>query len=223
MGAVLKTCFLVFLFCVIGYVAGVRVHPEALSATVPAAAAPKGVELTFKDGQRFVGRIVKETPDGIMFNMDGAEMSFTNDEIVSRHEVSLPSVSKSKKQPASFVTYDPSLSIWKRMIHEVPDKKPAFQASSLWGTKPRAAEAPASMPGTMSGDKAADPNSLMGIYQKSMSKESLDQWKSQATEAMSGAGRNPFVEAAREAQAKAAASNTERSEAKLKELEEQGY
>ncbi len=221
MANVMKVFFL-FLFMIVGaYLSGVRIHPEAFSASVasiPVVSSKKGVEILFANGQRATGQIVKEIPGGILFNMDGAEVSFTNDEIVSHAEVTLPSsgsVKHTGKQKTSFLTYDPGISIFAQIAGKDTEKKPAFQASSLWGAKPRAAAS------NTTGAKAPA-SSMMEIYQKSMSKESLDAWGNDAMAQM-GQGRNPFVEARNAAQAKAAAGNTAKSEAKLKELEENGY
>lgn len=219
MGNALKV---IFLFLLIGggaYLSGVRVHPEVLRASVPvpSISSKKGVELVFKNGQRATGQIVKEIPGGILFNMEGAEISFTNDEIASRTEVTVPSSAPVNyaKQNTFFITYDPSRSIFRQMMGKAPEKKPAFQASSLWSSQSRST-------GAGSGIKAANSNSMAGIYQKSMSKESLDAWKNDALAQM-GQGRNPFVEARNAARDKASAADTSRSESKLKELQESGY
>lgn len=189
-----------------------------INTSIPFTPQVKGVELTFKDGQRALGQIVKETPDGIIFNMDGAEVNFTNDEIVSRAEVAIPSAGASKqgnKQRMSFITFDSSISIFNQIAGKGPEKKTAVPPASLWGAKPRSA-VPRS-----SGVKAPS-GSIMGEYQKAMSPESLEKWKNDSIEQMN-VGRNPFVEAAHAAQAKASSADTSRSEAKLKELEEKGF
>lgn len=219
MGTALKVFFLMIFLTAAAYALGVRVHPEAISASGPSVQSLqlKGVELTFRNGERAAGRIVKEMPEGIIFNMDGAEINFTNDEIASRREITLPSSAPVQSWKQSLITYDPELSVLP--LKKKTEQKPTFQASTLWGAKTRSA-VPASSSGT-SGQTKAAPGSVMDIYQKSMSPEKMQQWQDETIAALN-ANRNPFVDAARAAQEKRAV-DTSKSEAKLKELQEQGY
>lgn len=89
-------------------------------------------------------------------------------------------------------------------------KKP-FQASSLWGVRPKTA--PAS-------EQSSGGNGVMDIYKKSMSPQALEKWKNESIAALNGPGRNPIVEAFKNSNS--VNQKSAETAARIKELEQQG-
>jgi hypothetical protein len=76
--ALRKVTLLAILILTIGWVFGVRFHPDALKP-VPSMQADTVLEL--KSGQSVAGKIVSERADGIVFLMEGSEVPFSRNEI----------------------------------------------------------------------------------------------------------------------------------------------
>ena len=102
-----QLAMLAVLVLTIGWVFGVRFHPEALK---PAGAVEANTVLELKSGQSVVGKIVSERTDSLIFMMEGSEVPFSRSEIknlrpATPEEAALEAASSSGKKP--FMTIRP--------------------------------------------------------------------------------------------------------------------
>lgn len=97
------------------------------------------------------------------------------------------------QHPSSWVTFQEKDNLWKNWKPGAKKKPVVRPGTSAWGTRDKNYTKPSMSGGTKPQVKPA-PGSLMDTYQKSMSKESLDKWKQEATASLQS-GRNPIMEA----------------------------
>lgn len=215
------------------YAFGVRVHPEAIFEGLQKSeeqkmSPQKAVKLKLASGESLVGHVIKETSEGVVFAFDGAEVEFSNSEIISQTEVKThhkPAAGGLKQPWQSAITYDPGLSLIPGVM---PAKKnPAVKnsagspASTLWAVRSKTA---AGVPSNETPNKPE--NKLYGVIPKDFfSAGSAQKWGDQLKSEMASTPRNPFIEARNAAEAAKSKANDyqAKSEAKLRELEEQGY
>lgn len=206
---------LIVLAVAIPFSFGMRINFDALQRHTNKA---PFMQVQLKNGKTLVGKFVKESAEGLTLDMGGGDMTLTLAEIGSRKELSAEEVQSgdysawmgSTKDP-DIVTFREQDNLWIQwgMMKASPKPKltlapmPKLKPKSTQGETPRS-EKKSSVSGSETGAEGQPvkvaTGSMLDIYKKAMSPESLDAYKKQTIDELNSAPRNPFVEVAKAAQ-----------------------
>ncbi len=203
---------------------GVRIHPENLSGS-HSVTPSQYLKVQLTNGRKMAGKVLNESPEGLLIDFGGARMTLKNSEIASKTPLTDQDIQSGKysewlsaESPAasqSFVTFRASDNLWKqwKILPDVKKKGNARPPAAVWGARPKTAAAvPVSTPASSAASSAGG-GSVVDIYKNSMSQESLEKYKQQMTDEMNAMPRNPFVEARDRAQEDAAEAERKKNEA----------
>ncbi|MBN1687577.1 MAG: hypothetical protein JW893_00595 [Candidatus Omnitrophica bacterium] len=131
---------LLFFAILVAWAAGVRVHPEVLPSLFQESKAEGYQKLELDQGNFFVGRVLREDAEKVVFDMGTSEMEFLKSEIVRISEITPEEIESGvyddwifKAPRKSLVTYEPEKNLL-TMIPGTGGKKEEARTKSGGGS-----------------------------------------------------------------------------------------